>query len=211
MDPSDASKLLGAIEPRRREGDEPLHSQGRVVGATLLDFWRWSCSDLSSNATRGVLAEFIVAHALRAVRDVRVEWDAVDLCTPDGITVEVKSSAFVQSWAQERLSTPTFGIRPTRRWSEERRRWEEARQRQADVYVFALFDHRKGNVSTATEPPDPLDVSLWTFRVLATRTIDDELGSQESVGWRRLVGLGAIETRFEGLEGAVRGVLARTA
>jgi hypothetical protein len=66
---------FGRIKVTVKTGDECFHSIGASLGYTLLDFWRWSASDLVSNATRGRLAEFIVAKALgisvNAVRDGR--------------------------------------------------------------------------------------------------------------------------------------------
>ena len=56
---------------------------------TLLDFWSWSASDLVSNATRGRLAEFIVANALGVESGIREEWAAYDLATATGIKIEV--------------------------------------------------------------------------------------------------------------------------
>src|SRR6266851_1966408 len=47
-----------------KTGHETFHANARGLGLTLSDFWRWSLSDLVSNATRGRLAEFIVADAL---------------------------------------------------------------------------------------------------------------------------------------------------
>ena len=58
---------------RLKTGNEQLSATGK----TLLDFWRWNGSDLASNATRGVLAEFIVASALGIDLSVpRIEWAA---------------------------------------------------------------------------------------------------------------------------------------
>ncbi len=79
----------------------------------LLSFWQWSASDLLSNATRGVLAEYLVARALSDRASVRVEWDAFDAVTENGVRVEVKSSAYLQSWRQAKLSRITFSTRPT--------------------------------------------------------------------------------------------------
>lgn len=53
----------------------------------------------------GMLAEFLVAEALGAATRPRSEWDAYDVVTPDGIRVEVKSSAYVQAWAPARPSS----------------------------------------------------------------------------------------------------------
>ncbi len=60
----------------RRTGDESIHEAGRSLGVSLLSFWQWSSSDLVSNATRGVLAEYLVATALEVPPPgVRREWD----------------------------------------------------------------------------------------------------------------------------------------
>ena len=60
-----------------KHGNEPLHQQEVTLPFILLDFWKWSVSDLLSNATRGRLAEFIVATALKIPLDrIRDEWAA---------------------------------------------------------------------------------------------------------------------------------------
>jgi hypothetical protein len=41
----------------RKTGEEKFHLHGSDLGPVLTDFWRWSASDLVSNATRGGLAE----------------------------------------------------------------------------------------------------------------------------------------------------------
>jgi hypothetical protein len=67
-----------------------------------LDFWRRSASDILSNATRGRLAEFLVATATGIdIKTVRDEWGAYDLLTPEGIKLEIKSAAYLQSWYQK--------------------------------------------------------------------------------------------------------------
>lgn len=74
-----------------------FHHKSHPLPFTLLDFWRWSCSDLISNATRGILAEYIIAQALGVAKGIRKEWAPYDLLTPEGIRVEVKSAAYIQS------------------------------------------------------------------------------------------------------------------
>ena len=99
---------LGRLSPSPKTGNESFQADGQNLGFDLLSFWRWSCSDLVSNATRGRLAEFIVAKALGISTDcVRDEWGAYDL-TMGHIKVEVKSAAFVQSWHQDKLSKISF-------------------------------------------------------------------------------------------------------
>jgi hypothetical protein len=48
------------------------------------------------------------AHELNPVDGVREGWAAWDLTTPGGVWVEVKSAAYVQSWAQKELSRISF-------------------------------------------------------------------------------------------------------
>lgn len=90
--------------PEPRSETEPLRLGTESLGTSLLDFWRWAYSDLLSNATRGVLAEFIVAKTLGCKTLVREPWDASDLVTPDGIRVEIKTSADLQSWGTTGVS-----------------------------------------------------------------------------------------------------------
>jgi hypothetical protein len=68
-----------SIPPRRLSGDEAFQAEGGQAAATVLDFWKWAFSDLMSNASRGVLAEFIVATALDSTSHLRQEWAPFDL------------------------------------------------------------------------------------------------------------------------------------
>ena len=96
--------MLSAIETVKKTGKEPFTLNGEELPFDVSAFWRWSSSDLLGNALRGVLAEFIVASALGITERPREEWDAYDLITPSGLKVEVKSSAYLQSWQQTKLS-----------------------------------------------------------------------------------------------------------
>lgn len=79
-------------------------------------FWQWAYSDHLSNANRGVLAEYIVGMAVGATEKPRVEWDKYDLVTPGGVSIEVKSSAYLQSWNNPKPSTIVFDIAPRTWW-----------------------------------------------------------------------------------------------
>lgn len=89
------------IKVTRKTGSERLHNDGKEISVQLVDFWRWSASDLLSNATRGVFAEFIIASALGLVDNVRAEWGSYDLKTRKGKRIEIKSAAYLQSWHQK--------------------------------------------------------------------------------------------------------------
>jgi hypothetical protein len=173
---------LPQIIKQSRTGAEPLHSDGQNLGVSVIDFWRWSASDLLSNATRGRFAEFVVARALDIPLDeVRDEWGAYDLLGPEGIRVEVKSAAYIQSWHQSKPSIISFRVPKTRAWNAETNVQEIEARRQADVYVFALLAHS----DQATI--DPLNVSQWHFFVLPTVVLDSRTRSQHSITLPTLV------------------------
>ncbi len=170
------------ILPGRKFGSEPFTDGGRSLGATLSDFWTWSVSDLIDNITRGRLAEFIVARALGiSTEDVRDSWAAWDLTMPHFLVrIEVKSAAYLQSWAQQRYSPITFMTPKTLAWDPETNVTEKTPRRQADVYVFARLTHK--NIETL----NPLDVSQWRFFVVPTTTLDARTRSQHSITLKTL-------------------------
>ncbi len=128
---------------------------------SVLDFWRWAFSDLRTNIVRGVLAEYIVARAVGDPSSLREAWDNWDVTTATGITVEVKSSAYLQSWNQRKLSSIEFKGLTGREWSAQTNELAADRTLRAQVYVFA--------VHTCREPDqyDPLKIEDWEFRVMS--------------------------------------------
>jgi hypothetical protein len=170
------SSSLVRLVTEPKTGYETFRVSDRSLGLTLLDFWRWSLSDLVSNATRGRLAEFIVANALAiSTNSVRDEWSAYDLQTPEGVRVEVKSAAYIQTWYQSSLSKISFRTPKTRAYDPNTNQLDDDAKRQADVYVFAVLAHRdKGTI-------DPLNVDQWEFYVLLTATLDARTRSQYGI------------------------------
>jgi hypothetical protein len=167
-------KLKGAETFKKAEGS-PL------VAADILDYWSWAYSDIVGNTNRGALAEFIVARAIGSEPAVRNDWAAYDLETPSGIKVEVKSSAYLQSWHQTAVSAPSFSIRKAKEWSPETNEFGEERLRHSDVYVFCLLAY-KGDKRLL----DPLDLSQWEFYVVKTTEIDQIFGERSSIGINRV-------------------------
>lgn len=170
-----AQPSLDALTVTPKTGDDRFTHQGHDVGANLLGFWRWSCSDLVGNVMRGVLAEYIVGLALGCVdAGVRPEWDATDLCF-QGFRVEVKSSASLQSWSQTKLSPIKFDIEPKTGWYAETNAYATERKRQADVFVFCVLTHAdKATVN-------PLNLDQWDFYVLSTNRLNAAVGEQKSI------------------------------
>lgn len=198
-----SDERITASGPRRLRGDEPLHMNGTAAGC-VSDFWSWAASDLLSNTLRGRLAEFIVATAMGQTGGVRTEWDDVDVRVPlasGPLAIEVKSAAYVQSWAQERPSPISFGIAPTRGWDAPTNAVSHERRRRADVYVFCLLGSEEQNVV------DPLDLANWQFFVLATRTLDALVPTQKSI---RLAPLLRLKPRTCGF-GTLREVILQVA
>ncbi|WP_416144180.1 hypothetical protein [Planococcus koreensis] len=181
----------------KKTGEEPFVSQNAEAGIKLLEFWQWNQSDLLNNALRGTIAEFIVGKALDAVKDVRMEWDAFDLITDEGIKIEVKSAAYLQSWHQTKNSTIQFSIRPALAWEARTNTYATEVKRNADVYVFCLLKEQDRSVV------DPLNLEQWEFYVLATEQINREKGSQKSIGLNGLMKMNPTVTGFEGIKEAV--------
>ena len=158
----------------RKTGAEVFRVGPSPLCFDLLSFWQWSASDLASNALRGRLAEFLVAHALGIADGVRAEWDAYDLRSRQGRTIEVKSAAYLQTWAQKALSAINFDIAPTRFWGAATNELASESRRQADLYVFALLAHRDKTTL------DPMDLSQWEFYLLPTAVLDPVRGNGQS-------------------------------
>lgn len=80
---------LDCVKATIKTGGEKLAFKDKSLAFSLLDFWRWGFSDILSNATRGIFAEFIVATAAKIdLNEVRDEWGAFDLVTSEGIKIE---------------------------------------------------------------------------------------------------------------------------
>lgn len=182
---------LDAMDVARKNGSEPFHTAGTGLGFDLLSFRQWSCSDLCSNLLRGMLAEYLVARAVGKAGGVRNEWDAHDVTTSSGIKVEVKASAYIQTWAQEKLSKIGFDIGRKRGGDAGQDTWPGPPTRFADVYVFALLAHQdKATI-------DPVDVSQWEFYVLPTAVLDERCAAQKRISLSSLMKLGPVKVGFE--------------
>ena len=164
----------GSIIPAKIPPDRPFvgGEETSLSGVAILEYWQWAYSGIVGNTDRGNLAEFLVAKALDIPVDVRNDWDDVDLITESGITIEVKSSSYVQSWKQKKVYTPRFSVKrtlPTWDYS------STTKQRYADIYVFCLLAH------VDKETINPMDVSQWEFYALRTDAIDRDLGDAKTI------------------------------
>ncbi|MBD2081661.1 hypothetical protein [Leptolyngbya sp. FACHB-17] len=169
------------------------------VDVTVQNFWAWAYSDILSNRNRSIFAEFLVAAALGLTHQPRIEWDAVDLryC---GRKIEVKSSAYIQSWQQKKPSLLKFDIAKKRGWDAEVNVTAEEESRGSDCYVFCIYAEQNVNV---------LDLEKWLFIVVATEEINEVFGEQKSISFTRLQRVGQ-PIKYDRLKYAVDSVLSMT-
>jgi hypothetical protein len=138
-------------------------------------FWQWAYSDLQQNNIRGILAEFIVAKALNIHLSVRHTWDDYDLETPDGIKIEIKSGAYLQSWTQSELSKIVFTGLCGQVWDAETGRRGGDAQFRANIYIFAVQNAKKH------EEFEQLDLSQWEFYVLPQKVLQNRVAKSMSL------------------------------
>jgi hypothetical protein len=167
---------LDPIIAKLKSGDEHLQFDKTNIGYTLLDFWRWSVSDILSNASRGRFAEFIVGTAIDLkIENLRNEWDAFDLKTKDGIKIEIKSASFIQSWRQKNYSTISFSIKEATHMDNIVSMKRSEAKRHSDIYVFCLLKN-KDQLTI-----DPLQLDQWEFYVLPTTQLNNYKRSKTSI------------------------------
>jgi hypothetical protein len=170
---TDTEDWLRPATPKRLTGAE------RFLGldATVGDFWAWAYSDLRDNTTRGILAEFLVARAVRDQRDLRIGWDNFDAQSEEEARIEVKCSAFLQSWSQKRHSDLVFGRLSAREFDSKTNEYSVDPRVRADVFVFAIQTQR----DPATY--DMLDLSHWEFWVASGKTVSERAGRTVGINW----------------------------
>ena len=176
---------------------QPLVGEAKFIGMAgdprVQDFWQFALGDLRMNNARGYLAEFLVGKALNIEPLARIEWDSFDLLF-NGITIEVKSSAYLQAWDQRRISTLSFsGLKGTRYNPRAPLGGEDplGKRYNAMVYVFCV------HTSITHETYNPLDASQWDVFVVP-RSALAETGLQ-SVGIGRVKSLSQGKTSWEDL------------
>lgn len=190
-------------------GDEKLINDGAYLPCTMLDFWKWSYSNLLHNMQRGKFAEFIVKYALeqggiitRSETGTGIEpYDLEGPIIPSTgkiSRVEVKSAAFVQTWDIKHPERANFSIAPAVMPDETGDYNEGApKQRNNDVYVFTVYTakDRRSNI---------LDLSWWEFYVLPTYKIeaDSRLRTQKTISLKNVKEL-CPALSFDNLCGAI--------
>ena len=180
-----------------RTGEEYFTFNNKKLSINVLSFWQWSSSDLLVNVLRGKLAEFIVASSIDLIVNQREEWDAYDLITEKGLKVEIKSSAYLQSWNQAKLSKIIFGIQPTVVWLDNNQR-SKTIKRQADIYVFCVLNHKD------KKTVNPLNLNQWNFYIIDTKILNSERTNQKTITLSSLLELNPEKLDYSGLKDSIR-------
>jgi hypothetical protein len=154
--------------PNTLTGDERLaNAPPEIQDTPVLAFWQWAFSNLCANNIRGIFAEWLVARLLllpqpQPLRDSWTEWD---LTTPEGVTIEVKTSAYIQTWSQTRLSKVVFRGLKGRRLNIATNQYASVATFNADLYVFCMHIERDATVWNA------LNLCQWRFYLLRHETV----------------------------------------
>lgn len=186
-------------------GNEKFMFKDKDLGKTMLNFWSWAYSDLIRNVNRGAFAEFVVREAMNTQcrntpprTDFRVSMDAYDLLSPDGIRVEVKSSAYIQAWESEHPARISFRIAPAKSLDSSGNYSADSQYcRHSDVYVFCVW-------TAMSREQNILDLSLWDFYVIATKTLDQKVPNQKTITFQSLLSLQPRKVDSFGLYEAIR-------
>ena len=185
------------VEAHPKTGAEPFIG----INKTLIDYWQWAHSDIVSNSERGKLAEYFLKCAVNSSAPLRTEWDAVDILTPDGVRIEVKSSAYLQAWKCAKLSKIQFDIAPKKSWDSKTNTYFETVGRNSDVYVFCLFSCQDPHIA------NPMDIGQWKFYILPTAVLNEKIPTQKTIGLSSLLKLGAKEVIFNDIAHTIKNIL----
>ena len=149
-------------KPHRLTGGECAIGRGAGTNnLSVLNFWQWAYSDLKANNVRGVFAEWLVSMILGVPQPVRDSWEAWDL-TIEGVKVEVKSGAYVQTWHDEnsQQSKIIFSGLKAKTWNSDVKQYSENKGFNADIYVFCL------QTCQSRLEWNALNLDQWRFFVL---------------------------------------------
>jgi hypothetical protein len=178
-------------KPRvRLHGSETLTGlAGSSNDVSVLDFWQWAFSDLCANNIRGVFAEWMVAKILELPQPVRDSWHPWDLVTPDGVTIEVKTSAYVQSWEQPNPSKILFGGLRGRLLDAKTNKYDQQATFNADLYVFCVQIEKDVSIWDAlrleqwrfymVQNPQLAKVNCRTLSLSTVKTMSPEMNATE--------------------------------
>jgi hypothetical protein len=138
---------------------------GPPDGMSVLDFWRWAFADLCDDDVKGWFAEWLVGLLLGLPQTRRISWAGSDHVTPEGVRIEVKASAYWQSWKLiEEDGTAKLveavSVNQNSRVAFGSLRSKDVAIYRSDLYIFAFQRERDPTRWNA------LDLTQWEFYAL---------------------------------------------
>ena len=184
----------------KKTGTEQFTDNGKPIGLSVLDFWKFSYSELNSDP-RDDIAEYLVSIALDKTEPYnKRNWTLFDIEYGDK-RIEVKSTSYYQTWRTDgKVSKQRcFSIRKAMATG------DKEPKRQSDVYVFCLL-----NGETEAEA-DPLKLENWDFYIVPTKVIDEKCGDNKTVSLARIKRLGYEPCPFSQIRSRVDAALSNQA
>lgn len=174
--------------------DDGLINSDLKLDGKLLDFLSWAYSDLCDDVNKGIFAEWLVAKILGIKSPRRYLWANSDLETSNGVRIEVKASAYWQSWkalnpdgSQKDLSKVIiqpdnkirFGGLVAKDTIDNSK--QEFGSLKSDYYCFCFNTEKNYEVWNA------MDISKWEFYLVAAKDIQTK---SVSLKWLKERGYG---------------------
>ncbi len=186
-------------------GNEPFMIDGKNINMTMSDFWRWAYSDLNNSMVRSILAKFIVASSLKitTIKRKRV-CDAgkiYDILSKDGYKINVSMAAYIQTLDENHPDQISFSIdtiNSTGRTVTESE--TDVLQRNSDIYIFCLYKAQMENET-------PLNIDLWDFYVLSTKTLNDNKPTQKTITLPSLMQMNPAQCDYYGIGKTMQKIL----
>jgi len=155
--------------------------------ATVVGFWQWAFGDLCDDDIKGIFAEWLVHKLLHIQTLRRCSWANSDIITPGGTRIEVKSTAYWQTWKflneyGELEETPKHkaltddnkirfaGLMARDSTSTD---WSKTPTFKSDLYVFAFQSEKE------IEKWNALDLNQWEFFLVSAAELS-------RLGWKSI-------------------------
>ena len=190
---------------------DPVLGYSPLQMDTVLDFWQWAFGDLCDDDVKGAYAEWLVHKLLGVQTSRRISWANSDIITPGGTRIEVKSTAYWQSWKflnerGELEDTPKHmpttseksirfsGLMARDSTSTD---WSKTAAFKSDIYVFAFQAEKEIAKWNA------LYLKQWQFFLVPAAAL-------KSLGWKS-ISLATLRAKFGALTAAELAIQGRVA
>ena len=119
------------------------------------------------------------------------------MITKEGVKIEIKSGAYIQTWKQKKYSNISFSISKTA-GSKENPKFNGTHQRWSDFYIFCLLDCKN------QKDINSMKLEQWTFFVLKTEVLNEKVKNQKSIGINSLMKLNPIKAKYNELKKIIK-------